>query len=180
MIAPPIKKSDRQAEASAAPQERVHNVIELVLLALSGVCDGAHSQDGQGFNGTDSQFGKSLAKQVNEGKRLSRKQAENAVKILKKYSKQLKGMGLATPTAEDLEKFYPYPYRVEVIDNQIAVFAPYADRASIAAMKGQFCRSDNSYRWEIEHAELINSLLPSQPEFKKSDAFLELLIDCGF
>ena len=52
---------------------------------LSSVCDGAISQDGHGFNGSDSPFGKSLALQDS----WTLKQAQAAQKMLKKYAKQL-------------------------------------------------------------------------------------------
>lgn len=72
--------------------------------ALSGVCDGAATLDGQGYNGTDSRFGKSLAGQD----RWSNKQVLIAQKMLKKYAKQLAGhdidiKNIPQLTMEDLE-----------------------------------------------------------------------------
>jgi cysteine-rich repeat protein len=58
------------------------------LTHLSAVCDGAVTQDGCGFNGTDSHFGRSLASSVQNGG-LSSKQLEFAVKMLKKYHGQI-------------------------------------------------------------------------------------------
>lgn len=56
---------------------------------LAGVCDGACTRDGQGFNGVDSGFGKSLAQQES----WSEKQAKSAVKMLKTYKGQLERAG---------------------------------------------------------------------------------------
>jgi SWI/SNF-related matrix-associated actin-dependent regulator 1 of chromatin subfamily A len=55
------------------------------LKSLSAVCDGANEEDKMGFNGTDSRFGKDLAR--NES--LSNKQAWFGRKIIKKYHRQL-------------------------------------------------------------------------------------------
>jgi len=55
------------------------------LQILSGVCDGAKSEDGIGFNGADTGIGKSLAMR----KFLTPKQTVLGIKILKKYHRQL-------------------------------------------------------------------------------------------
>lgn len=60
--------------------------------ALSGVCDGAHTQDGSGFNGGDSHFGKSLAAQ--NPAHYSPGQVACLAKMLRKYKRQLAGFGL--------------------------------------------------------------------------------------
>ncbi len=73
--------------------------LELVQQAvryLAGVCDGARARDGQGFNGVDSGFGKSLAQQEN----WTEKQAKAAVKMLKTYKGQLGRAGF------DVEKLF--------------------------------------------------------------------------
>lgn len=64
------------------------------LKALSNVCDGAVEHDNVGFNGIDAQFGKSLA--ANET--LTPKQAEYALKMLRKYITQLGKMNITLPT----------------------------------------------------------------------------------
>lgn len=80
-VTAPIRRADRTATASA-PRE--FNVIEQAIIALSGVCDGAYSQDGQGFNGTDTRYGKSLAVRLTTSNSLlSHKQAKGTVKMLK-------------------------------------------------------------------------------------------------
>jgi SNF2 family DNA or RNA helicase len=59
------------------------------LRYLSDRCDGALARDGQGFNGMDSKFGKSLASQ----NRLVGKQEPAALKLLRTYKKQLAAGG---------------------------------------------------------------------------------------
>lgn len=113
MTVAPIKKADKTAIAQEPKQL---NIIEQALIGLAGVCDGAHSPDKVGFNGTDSQFGKSLAAQIKAGRSLTFKQAEGAIKMLKKYAKQLKTMGLAAPGVEDFNALYPNPNRVEMTE----------------------------------------------------------------
>jgi SWI/SNF-related matrix-associated actin-dependent regulator 1 of chromatin subfamily A len=66
--------------------------IARALQILSGVCNGATTLDGAGFNGVDSGFGKSLAEQSQMGE-LSLRQQETAVKMLQKYRKQLERYG---------------------------------------------------------------------------------------
>ena len=65
--------------------DTIHDTALRCLQILSGVCDGAVTRDDLGFNGTDSHFGKSLAAQDS----LSPKQLACALKILRKYRKQL-------------------------------------------------------------------------------------------
>lgn len=62
------------------------------LKYLAGCCDGAATKDGQGFNKTDSSFGKDLAiKASTIG--LTQKQLTAAQKMLRKYSSQLSAAG---------------------------------------------------------------------------------------
>lgn len=170
MTQKPIKKEDKAAQS----EPRKLNLIELALLGLSGVCDGAHSHDKQGFNGTDTKFGKSLAEQIEKGFPLTYKQATKAMKILPKYAKQLKAMGLAVPYTEDFDAAYKYPYRIELIDGEVAIFMPYADRVSILNQhpSGRFEGSDRSYRFPLSDAKKIrDGNIP--PEFRLSDEFVE-------
>ena len=59
--------------------------------AISSVCDGAISQDGQGFNGRDSPFVKSVLAQEFP---LTPKQIAALYKILQTYKNQLAGFGI--------------------------------------------------------------------------------------
>ena len=177
-VTAPIKKADKTKTASA-PRE--FNVIEQAIVVLSGVCDGAHSQDGQGFNGTDTGYGKSLAVQLTTSNRpLSHKQATGAIKMLKKYSKQLIKLGVAIPTADDFNRLYPYPFRAEIIDGEVAVFCPYSDSGSLTLENPKACynSADRSYRYLIEDAYVVNKMLPNN--FQRSDEFMNAAIPCGF
>jgi SNF2 family DNA or RNA helicase len=72
------------AEAPEVP-EALRRAIHLGLQMLAGVCDGAHSLDGAGFNKMDSAIGKSLAM----APRLTNKQAVLGKKLVTKYRRQL-------------------------------------------------------------------------------------------
>ena len=101
----PIKKT----ELASAKLHRER--IEAAIVAIAGVCDGAHRQDGIGFNGSDTKFGKSLAYQIStDNRKLTYKQAFMAVKLLKKYSKQILAAGFIVPTDSDLQAAYPSDY----------------------------------------------------------------------
>lgn len=78
--------------------------VKQALLYLSGRCDGAIVEDGVGFNGTDSRFGKDLADKILKNVELSQKQYEVAFKMLRKYEKsQLSEAGLHLPTLNELQ-----------------------------------------------------------------------------
>lgn len=183
----PIKKADHTA---TAPAPRQLNVIEAALVALSGVCDGAHSQDNSGFNGTDSRYGKSLAAQIEAGRSLTYKQAQGAIKILPKYKKQLVSMGLTVPTKEDFFALYKNPKRVEVIGDEIAIFSYSGGTKALCdiglsgsfyqSKESRFDLSDDSIRFPktVENAETIWELLPA--DYELSDEFRLLVMDCGF
>lgn len=71
----------------AVPEdERV--TVHAQLRYLAARCDGAVTQDGQGFNGLDTNIGKSLAR----CERLTDRQAALAKRMLVKYTRQLEGM----------------------------------------------------------------------------------------
>lgn len=86
---------------------RNHPAIANALLYLASRCDGAVEDDGTGFNGRDSQYGKSLALQVESGRALSRPQQTKALKMLKTYANtQLKTAKIALPTEDELLQFF--------------------------------------------------------------------------
>lgn len=74
----------KEAAAETITQDQICQVHD-ALRRLASVCDGAREQDGMGFNGLDSNFGKSLAAQSS----LSPRQAIAAREMLKKYRRQL-------------------------------------------------------------------------------------------
>lgn len=64
---------------------------EAMICQLAGMCDGAATLDGTGFNRLDTAFGHSLASQAASGRAWSDKQASAALKLITKYQKQLGG-----------------------------------------------------------------------------------------
>lgn len=73
--------------------------IQNAILHLDQVCDGAQAQDSVGFNGVDSNFGKSLAHQIRSGRTLTDKQLHYAHKMLTRYAKQLERAGIVLPAS---------------------------------------------------------------------------------
>lgn len=65
--------------------------VEGMICYLASVCDGAATEDAQGFSGADTSFGKSLAERANNGWPWSEKQAACALKLVSKYRRQLGG-----------------------------------------------------------------------------------------
>lgn len=100
--------------------------------------------------------------------------------MLKKYSKQLIKLGVAVPTADDFNRLYPFPFRAEIIDGEVAVFCPYSDTESITQQnpKARYNSVDCSYRYPLTNAYEVNQLLPDN--FQKSDEFMNAAIPCGF
>lgn len=96
---------------------------------LAGICDGAVAIDGQGFNGVDSNFGKSLAAQET----WSVRQAEAAIKMLKKYKKQLQSAGI------DIDALFDgKPVQVQVTPQNIRPTAQNTNNEKKATLeKGQ-------------------------------------------
>jgi len=96
---------------------------------LAGVCDGAHSQDGVGFNGPDSKFGKALGELPVEA--WTDALAREAWELIAKYRGQLSKVGINYDSI-------PEPQRVQgskgvrVVDvrnGKVMVFIPYGDTA---------------------------------------------------
>jgi superfamily II DNA or RNA helicase len=75
----------------------LYNRLNACLRFMDSRCDGAFEEDGMGFNGTDTNFGKSLAKSGI----FTLKQAKCAHKMLIKYKNQLAGGGLEVPLVSD-------------------------------------------------------------------------------
>ena len=72
--------------------------------ALLGVCDGAATKDGQGFNGADSPIARSICSQ----NFITPKQASLLHKILKKYATQLSGLGFTYSKLDVPKSFTKY------------------------------------------------------------------------
>lgn len=75
------------------------------LLFLAGRCNGASSRDDVGFNGADTDFGRSLALQVEKGVRLTASQQFKALEMMGKYLEtQLKRNGYELPSQDELDR----------------------------------------------------------------------------
>lgn len=83
-----IPEPKKQKEEPKGP-----TVIDAIRL-LAGVCDGARSQDGMGFSKFDREEHEDLIDKAINGGDLSAKEEKTAIRFLKKYKKQLKGLGL--------------------------------------------------------------------------------------
>lgn len=64
---------------------------EGLICQLASACNGASTWDGSGFSKLDASFGHSLADRANKALPWTTKQASAALKLLKKYRKQLGG-----------------------------------------------------------------------------------------
>lgn len=78
-------KQQRAAQIAANLNHLQIAAIHSALRSIAGVCDGANKLDGVGFNGTDADFGASLA----ACRSLSVKQAAYGYLMLKKYRRQI-------------------------------------------------------------------------------------------
>jgi len=89
-------------------------LIQQAVRYLASRCDGAISEDGNGFNKMDARFGKSLA----ERERWTKRQAQAALEMLKKYQGQLQAGGF------DIEKLFDgseitYPHLQQKVMNTV-------------------------------------------------------------
>ena len=75
----------------------MYNLMISALQTLAGVCDGARTDDGMGFNGRDARFGHGLANQSMQ-RELTPAQEWAALKMLQTYRNQLSGRGVVLPT----------------------------------------------------------------------------------
>ncbi len=81
-------------EAEAGKEEPKGPTVIDAISALKGVCDGAKTKDGAGFNGFHIKTFKNIIdKAVSEGT-LSPREEKTAYKFLGTYKKQLKGLGI--------------------------------------------------------------------------------------
>lgn len=74
------------------PTEKTSPTIQQAIRALAAVCDGAHMQDGTGFNSRDTNFGRSLARIPHDD--WTPRQLECAHRMLATYAGQLAGYGI--------------------------------------------------------------------------------------
>lgn len=102
------------------PTEGV-NPIVFAVRALARVCDGASTQDGMGFNGLDTKFGRSLAALPYDKWTVGRLIA--AHKMLRKYRKQLAAHGIDYDSIEVPEEPKQQSQWRIYLDGQRLVFA---------------------------------------------------------
>lgn len=91
------------------------------LRYLASVCDGAHEEDGVGFNGVDTRFGKSLAQQSYQNK-LSDKQVVNTLELLQKYRGQIKSAAIELPNIADFE--IATDIQIKLQDDLLYIYLP--------------------------------------------------------
>ena len=87
-------KIEINTENQKRQEQPEYGQLEKAIIYLAGRCDGAIKQDGQGFNGRDTEFGHSLADQILRGRTLSPKQRSAAERMVKTYKKQLEKGGI--------------------------------------------------------------------------------------
>jgi exodeoxyribonuclease V alpha subunit len=87
--APELERETRDgtSPARSGPATDQERAVEEALLLLAGMCDGAAQRDGVGFNGRDAAFGRELATRVAGGGRLSRRQHDAAMRMLRTYAR---------------------------------------------------------------------------------------------
>lgn len=77
-----------------------YDLLKEALVRLAERCDGALTEDGKGFNGGDSKFGKDLAGWVKRGSPLTPGQQTAAIRMLQTYRTQLRNLGIELPSRE--------------------------------------------------------------------------------
>lgn len=126
-----------EANSEAKP---TRDEIVAAASALSARCDGAHEQDGQGYNGMDSVVAKSILR----SKVHTDRQIRALWNILRKYHKQLSGLGFEyvqlvpppVPSAGDDRRVYQDRGLVAPPPKREGVFldvskTPYGDRVTL-------------------------------------------------
>ena len=129
--------------------------LEAALLAISGDCDGAHEQDGVGFNGRDAKFGNSLADQVRDGRRLTLEQRETALKMLRTYRGQLARAGI------DYDALAAAEQRIAAPSMPSAPLI--AVRPGRCAACGQTIAMGTEFRWGAALGERVHLKCPPVP-----------------
>ena len=152
--------------------------LENAIIYLSDQCDGTRKEDGRGFNKVDTEFGHWLARRI-ASESLLKHQAKAGLKMIQKYRKsQLEPAGYTLPDWEAIEAQYPdkfeskkeeSPYRIEILDNKIAVYAPYDAtgrfQKKAKAIEGyRFDSSDKSWRYPLAKVTEVTEVFTS-PEY---------------
>ncbi|MGE5483624.1 MAG: hypothetical protein ACM3X4_01250 [Ignavibacteriales bacterium] len=77
-------------------------LLRLAILVLAKGCDGAQARDGAGFNKNDADVGHALAGKVRKGQEFDERDLRTALKLAKRYRKQLKANGIDSGLIERL------------------------------------------------------------------------------
>lgn len=151
-----------------------HPEIVRGIQALAGVCDYAHSQDGQGFNGTDANFGHALA--LTPPETWTPEVTRAAWEVLRKYRRQLDQFGIDYTTIP--EPTGDAARDIRAIDwdaNHYVVRFTY-DPAIITAIRGvrgaRWNRDDKVWTVPASSRDLLMEWA-EQHEFAVSDAARE-------
>ena len=145
--------------------ENIERQLLEALRYLSARCDGAHSQDGNGFNGHDSRFGKGLALRTS----LMPNEARAAWALLRKYRKQLMAGGIDYSLIPEPEAVNPRYIATE--GNAFAVIYPYSDLETVNPRLKTFKSREyrkNPSRWVI----------PARPD--NAGSILDFARELGF
>lgn len=143
--------------------------LEDALIYLAEQCDGATSNDGKGFSGVDARFGRQMAQRAQTGM-LTWRAARAALKMTKKYGKQLERGGIILPEWDEIKEQYSERYQddnkaerngrekyIDVAHGQIRVFHPYDPT-------GVFQRKAKSIKGRFAAARLPDSAFWGWPE----------------
>lgn len=157
-----------------------YQILTNALQHLSSVCDGANAKDGMGFNGRDTNFGRSLAAQ-SETRTLTPRQQAAAINMLQTYREQLSTVGIELPAPSEYQVYGIQPAnqkRVVTVcldGDNILISFPY-DPKLVDQVKSLPDRKWNKTDkvW-IAPIRLISEVLDIFPDAEISNEVMELL-----
>jgi SNF2 family DNA or RNA helicase len=129
----------------------MYEELRNAMSSLLSVCDGAVEKDGQGYNGMDARFARSLHIQEN----WTPSQAVAIHKLLRKYTKQLNGFGIVyedIPVPEAAVKTdEPPKLRYDREHNVFIIHSNYSHRAQIRSIPSSTWNAEQKH-WEVSTA----------------------------
>lgn len=173
-------------EQSSGPKaDESDRRLENAILYLHSCCDGCETQDGAGFNGCDTGFGKWLGNRLANGGVMLKAHALQALKMLQKYRKtQLNPAGYTLPTEAEVRALYGDDLvikktingevciprkRIQLKGENLALFAPYDPIlvSNAKKLRGWWNDlkkgGDNSWRFDLD-LEIVEAVLRQWPE----------------
>jgi hypothetical protein len=99
---------------------------------LASVCDGAHSHDGQGFNGRDANFGRAMSDRILDGQTLTPNMIRSIGKMLQTYKKQLTQAGMPLPSLPLVHAYLAALVPVAPEAKQAITFGPSAQKGWVS------------------------------------------------